>query len=345
PVAATAPVPADSVAQVTEELVTSKSSRSSSQDFSNKVNEVAKTNSVAAPQLVERHKKLSDGEKLLLLGAGALVVGAILSNNRRVEMNSGDRVVYSQGGQYYVIKDDDALLRQPGSKVRTESFRDGSTRTVVTRGDGSRIVTIRDAEQRVLRRVHVDPYGRETLLIDDTVAYDPVDVTRLPRHKPRPVLTSDSDEAELRAALNAQSGAGRRFSLAQIRDLEEVRALVPVIDASAITFASGSAAISPDQAKALARLGKLMKSYIADNPAEQFLIEGHTDAVGSAAYNLALSDRRAESLALALTEYFRIPPENMVVQGYGERFLKIDTQADERANRRTSVRRITNLMR
>lgn len=358
PVAATADAPADSVALVTEELVTDKTARSSAQDFANKVDETATVNNVTnnttnntytnaapAPTVVKRHDKLSDAEKLLLLGAGALVVGAILSNNRKVEMNSGDRVVVSRDGQYYLLKDDDSLLRQPGSRVRTENFRDGSTRTTVTRDDGSRIVTIRDAEQRVLRRVHVDPYGREVMLIDDTVAYDPVDITRLPRHKQRPELTSASDEAALRAALEEESGAGRRFSLAQIRNLVEVRSLVPEIDLNAITFASGSAAIAPDQAKALAGLGKLMRSYVKENPAEQFLIEGHTDAVGSAAYNLALSDRRAESLALALTEYFGVPPENMVVQGYGERFLKVDTQGDERANRRTSVRRITNLMR
>jgi outer membrane protein OmpA-like peptidoglycan-associated protein len=76
-----------------------------------------------------------------------------------------------------------------------------------------------------------------------------------------------------------------------------------------------------------------------------FLIEGHTDAVGSESYNLALSDRRAESVALALTEAFRIPPENLIVQGYGESFLKVQTQAAEERNRRATVRRITPLLR
>lgn len=47
--------------------------------------------------------------------------------------------------------------------------------------------------------------------------------------------------------------------------------------------------------------------------------------------NLALSDRRAESVALALTEYFDIPPENMIIQGHGETELLIDTQSDESA--------------
>ena len=37
----------------------------------------------------------------------------------------------------------------------------------------------------------------------------------------------------------------------------------------------------------------------------------------------ALSDRRAESVALAMTEYFGVPPENMIVQGYGESELRV----------------------
>ena len=86
------------------------------------------------------------------------------------------------------------------------------------------------------------------------------------------------------------------------------------------------------------------KDSIRDNPQEIFLIEGHTDAVGAATYNLALSDRRAESVALALSEYFDVPPENLVVQGYGEEYLKIPTLLSERENRRASVRRITDLL-
>jgi outer membrane protein OmpA-like peptidoglycan-associated protein len=84
-----------------------------------------------------------------------------------------------------------------------------------------------------------------------------------------------------------------------------------------------------------------MRSMVADNPREVFLIEGHTDAVGGAAYNLALSDRRAESVALALSSIFGVPPENLVVQGYGESDLKIATTQDEPQNRRVALRRIT----
>ena len=75
-----------------------------------------------------------------------------------------------------------------------------------------------------------------------------------------------------------------------------------------------------------------------------FLIEGHTDAVGGTDDNLSLSDRRAEAVAVALTEQFGVPSENLVTQGYGEEFLKEPTDGPSRVNRRVAVRRITPLI-
>ena len=123
-----------------------------------------------------------------------------------------------------------------------------------------------------------------------------------------------------------------------------VRALAAMIDVDSITFDTGSSAIKASEAADLADLGRMMQDMIDRNPGEMFLIEGHTDAVGKGAMNLALSDRRAESVALALAEYFDVPPENLVVQGYGEEYLKIPTLGDERDNRRASIRRITDLL-
>ncbi|MGY6633551.1 MAG: OmpA family protein [Alkalilacustris sp.] len=76
-----------------------------------------------------------------------------------------------------------------------------------------------------------------------------------------------------------------------------------------------------------------------------FLIEGHTDAVGNDIVNLVLSDRRPESVALALTEECHISPGNLIVQGYGARFLMVPTQVSKERNRRATIRRITPLLR
>ncbi len=75
-----------------------------------------------------------------------------------------------------------------------------------------------------------------------------------------------------------------------------------------------------------------------------FFIEGHTDAVGSDDDNLSLSDRRASAVADILTDEFGVPPENLVTQGYGEEYLKVDTQGPERLNRRVTILNATQLM-
>lgn len=286
----------------------------------------------------------SDIAKLLLAGAAGFAVGKLMSGGRQVALNTGDRAVLTlPDGSQQIVRDDNALLYQPGSNVQTENFADGSSRTTVLREDGSRVVTIRDADMNILRRTLIRPDGRETRLIDDTQVR-PVQVSTLP--PPQQVRYTDRpwNESDLRNALLSESRVDRRFTLTQIRDIPEVRALVAPVNVPEITFDTGSAALSSNQAEQLATLGKVIRDAIDRNPNEIFMIEGYTDAVGSAAANLALSDRRAESVALALTEYFQVPPENMVVQGYGKQFMLVPSDGPQRDNRRVAVRRITDLL-
>lgn len=356
-IAAEAEAGPDTAAEVIVETVTESSSRSSDQEFRDVTREDGARQSEDARTEADRSSRvpparergLSDLEKAGLLLLGTAVVGAILTAGQRVESNTGDRViVVDDDGRYRVLKDDDALLRRPGSEVRTERFADGSTRATVTREDGTRIVTIRDSAGRALRRVRIEPDGREYLLIDDTRPFEPVVLRDLPRPSHEDISYREATDREsLRAALLAaeRRDIGRSFSLRQVRDHAEVRALAPVINLEAVTFATNSAAVQPSQAERLRQVGLLMRDLVAENPTELFLIEGHTDAVGNAGYNLLLSDRRAESVALALTEYFGVPAENMIVQGYGESFLRIAILEAERLNRRVAVRRITSLVR
>jgi outer membrane protein OmpA-like peptidoglycan-associated protein len=291
---------------------------------------------------------LSKFEKALLLGLGAVAVGAVLKNGDKVLSRSGDRVVVEDpNGDLRVLKDDDALIRRAGDQVATETFNDGSSRSIVTKPDGSKIITVRGRDGTVLRRVNIDAQGNEYVLFDDLAQEEQVVVTELPPVKQSFAAVGTQDEAALRAALEAEMNAGqnRRFSLRQVRDIKQVRALAPELELDAVRFQTGSAAIRPEQARSLAKIGRTLSELVAADPRTVILVEGHTDAVGSATYNLALSDRRAETVALALTEYFDVPPENMVTQGYGESALKVLTLADEVKNRRAVVRNITNLLR
>ena len=256
-------------------------------------------------------------------------------------------MVEDPSGGLRVLKDDSALLRRPGDEVETERFADGSSRTTVTKPDGSQVVTILASDGTVLRRINIDAQGREYVLFDDTVAEEQIVVNELPQVVESTQQVGNQDEAALRLALQAEQSTQqeRTFSLRQVRDIQQVRALAPQLELDAVQFATGSAAIQPDQARELAQIGSTLRQLIEQDPRTVILVEGHTDAVGDATYNLALSDRRAETVALALTEYFQVPPANMVTQGYGESALRIPTTESEPRNRRAVVRNITPLLR
>ncbi|MBQ1203084.1 MAG: OmpA family protein, partial [Loktanella sp.] len=333
-------------AEVDVETVTEQTFRSATEDFANRVN------ADPAPVVAGSNQRegLSNFQRALLVGLGAAVVGTVLRNGDRVVSNSGDRVVVQRGDNFVVLKDDDVLLRQPGSQVETQTFADGSSRTIVLREDGSRIITIRGADGTVQRRARVLPDGTQVELFNDTAGSAPVVVSQLP---PAPVFFVENDPARinvttLRQALEARDrveGLNRTFSLNQVRTIPEVRNLAPVVELNTLTFATGSAAIDPDQAAGLTDLGLAIAAIVENDPTQVFLIEGHTDATGPASLNLALSDRRAETVALALTQFFGVPPENLITQGYGEAFLKVPTLEAERANRRVAIRNITSLIR
>jgi outer membrane protein OmpA-like peptidoglycan-associated protein len=102
--------------------------------------------------------------------------------------------------------------------------------------------------------------------------------------------------------------------------------------------------VSYDAANRLATIAQAIKQTLQQNANEVYLVEGHTDAVGAPEDNLSLSDRRAQSVAAVLTRNYGIPAENLTTQGYGEQYLKVQTEDAERANRRVTVRRITPLL-
>lgn len=111
----------------------------------------------------------------------------------------------------------------------------------------------------------------------------------------------------------------------EVRYSARIRDKVRRIDLDTITFATGSAEIPMSQAQSLRKVADAINQVLKNNPAETFLIEGYTDAVGNDESNLVLSDERAASVANVMTDVYGIPPENLTTQGYGERFLKVQT--------------------
>ena len=95
----------------------------------------------------------------------------------------------------------------------------------------------------------------------------------------------------------------------------------------------------------LESVAAVIRDMTSQNPGEVFLIEGHTDAVGSEVDDLSSSDRRAGAIAdVPCAAVQHSARENLVTQGYGKQFLLVDTPEPERRNCRVVIRRITPLL-
>ena len=294
-----------------------------------------------------------------------VVVGATIANlrNERREVVEGGRTVYYEpdriiirdpSGQQYVRGNDFNRFRYGARDIRTQTVG-GETRTVVIRPDGSEIITVVGPDGRLLRRIRRDIGGREIIIIDNSYR-DPRAVGGFYVDLPPPVVRMpydryivSADEASPEVIYETMLAPpveriDRRYSLDEIRFSPNVRMRMPSIDVNTINFETGSWEIPPDQAAKLQVIADGLNRAIQANPREVFLIEGHTDAVGSDVDNLSLSDRRAESAATLLTQQFNVPAENLTSQGYGEQYLKDQTPGPSVINRRVTVRRITPLL-
>ncbi|TIM49900.1 OmpA family protein [Mesorhizobium sp.] len=271
----------------------------------------------------------------------------------------GDRVILQFNNQTIVESDDAPRMRRGARNVYYEELSSNRTREIVERDNGIQIVTIRNRYGDVVQRSRIAPDGREYVLSyvderhyeDDGDWRDPGD--DLPPIRidiPREEYILDSEEVEdpedYYAFLEQPpvERVQRLYSIDEVKRSARVRDIARRIDLDTLNFEFGSASIPETEVQKLEGVATAMEKLLEKNPAETFLIEGHTDAVGKPEANLALSDRRAEAVAEALSNAFSIPPENLTTQGYGEEYLKVDTSEPERENRRVAIRRITSLV-
>lgn len=111
----------------------------------------------------------------------------------------------------------------------------------------------------------------------------------------------------------------------------EVRVALP----ADVLFDFDKADIRSDAAKALGQLATLIRAY----PSGSATLDGHTDSKGDDAYNLRLSERRAESVKRWLVEREGIEAARLTPRGLGERqpVASNDDDAGRQRNRRVEA--------
>ncbi len=102
-----------------------------------------------------------------------------------------------------------------------------------------------------------------------------------------------------------------------------------------INFAFNSADVPREFYSYIDAVGGLM----SQDPQLRLVIEGHTDAVGSEPYNLALSERRAVSVGEYLVRVHHIEPQRIAIAGLGKSQPLTPDPTDSR-NRRVEFRPI-----
>jgi outer membrane protein OmpA-like peptidoglycan-associated protein/predicted nucleic acid-binding Zn-ribbon protein len=167
-----------------------------------------------------------------------------------------------------------------------------------------------------------------------------------PAHGPIKVGGFDSDLARAKGQDDRAQLAGLTAELSLEKKLQ-VQALLselkPAVDQrglrltvpGASLFRVNSDDIEETAYETLAKLAELINAY--DH--RGVLIVGHTDAIGDAAYNQMLSERRADLIKQFFVENFEIDEARVSTEGRGEEapIASNATNAGRRANRRVEV--------
>jgi outer membrane protein OmpA-like peptidoglycan-associated protein len=138
-------------------------------------------------------------------------------------------------------------------------------------------------------------------------------------------------------------GAGIDASVVRIeypaaRDIEQQLARRETVEIHSIYFAFNRADLRPESTRVLEEIAGILRRH----PAWKLQIDGHTDAIGSDARNLALSRDRAAAVKAALVRHYGVDAARLATAGHGESQPR-DSNRTARGrshNRRVELRRL-----
>lgn len=145
-------------------------------------------------------------------------------------------------------------------------------------------------------------------------------------------LAQQAADAQARSEALAQQAAQMQQILVELHAVKTPRGYVVTI--GDILFDTDKASLKPDGMAEVRKLAQVM----LQNPNRTVLVEGFTDSTGSASHNMDLSQRRADSVAMALTG-MGVPREHVTTKAYGQKFpvAPNDNAADRQRNRRVEI--------
>jgi outer membrane protein OmpA-like peptidoglycan-associated protein len=126
----------------------------------------------------------------------------------------------------------------------------------------------------------------------------------------------------------------RSLSLGEREEILAITSDKPKIDLD-IQFDYNSDKITTTSMPSVQALGKALSD--ANLKGSTFVVAGHTDAIGSDAYNQDLSERRADTIKRYLADKYGINGSDLVTVGYGKTKPKDPNAPMDPINRRVQV--------
>jgi outer membrane protein OmpA-like peptidoglycan-associated protein len=137
-----------------------------------------------------------------------------------------------------------------------------------------------------------------------------------------------AQQARMEAEQRAADAQAKLAAVAKLK--EESRGLVITLSGS-VLFASNQTSILPE---AQARLNQVSEALLSTDSRRNLTVEGHTDSMGSEAYNMQLSQRRADSVRSYLISR-GYPADKIEARGIGEvRPIASNSSSEGRSNNR-----------
>jgi outer membrane protein OmpA-like peptidoglycan-associated protein len=243
--------------------------------------------------------------------------------------------------QQALAREQDAVDRAEAEATRRRQAELDAQAATAARGaaerDAQAAVTARERAELDSRSAAGRQAAAELATSDAEAARAVADGARAQAEDARRIAEAETFQARGAAARLEQDKAELREQIrSQLNDILETRETARglIVNLSDVLFDSASATLKPAAREKLARMSGILVSH----EGLQLEVEGHTDSVGTDAYNQLLSERRAESVRAYLVEQ-SVASTTVGAAGFGEGrpVATNDTAAGRQQNRRVEL--------
>jgi outer membrane protein OmpA-like peptidoglycan-associated protein len=311
-----------------------------------RMREVRGKRTVLAADLQGAHEyvqKFGDKQPEVFKGSTALGVSAAVLNELKTRGESKitvlpEGIMGAIGGLLGGLLggDGDGLTKMSGTlKVSKEGPK---TLTVLVNGAPTPLPVVHatvDFDEETSGEFHFHDDPAHPISLKWTIGDAALQVVRIDFPAEQPAAAGATQTTAKPGVGGGGPAGGGEAATTSAASMEKALQTAGKVDIYGIYFDFASDRIKPESEPVLREIAKVM----TDNPAWNLNVNGHTDNVGGAAYNLDLSKRRAAAVKAALVSRYKVAATRLETSGFGAGQPKApnNTLAGRAQNRRVEL--------